>query len=141
MHPTQGWDPDQWRRYRYAYYRLCERVDAEIGTLITALDRSGLRDDTMIVFTSDHGDGLAAHGWNQKKLLIEDVVGVPLIIVPPGGTAGTIRDELISVGLDLLTTLCDYAGLDPPAGDGRSVRPLVEGAAPPWRDQLVVETV
>ncbi|NEE02228.1 sulfatase family protein [Phytoactinopolyspora halotolerans] len=166
VHPTQGWDEERWRRYRYAYFRLCERVDAEIGSLLAALDSSGLREETVVVFTSDHGDMQGAHQWNQKKNLYEESAGVPFIVVPPGdapnGAANRdgrvrgaadrdegvvdarVREELVSVGLDLLPTLCDYAGIAPdPTWAGTSVRPLVGSAShvhPSWRDQVIVET-
>ncbi len=151
VHPTQRWDEEQWRRYRHAYFQLCERVDTEIGTLLDRLDTCGLRQETVIVFTSDHGDMQGAHGWNQKKTLYEESVGVPFIVVPPAemagasdASAGRVRDELVSVGLDLLPTLCDYAGITPDAEwTGASVRGLVESPAdvrPAWRDEVVVET-
>ncbi|GAB3751045.1 sulfatase family protein [Microlunatus parietis] len=145
VHPTQQWDEERWRRYRYAYHRLCERVDAEIATLLAGLDAAGLRDNTLIIFTSDHGDMQGAHQWNQKKVLYQEAAGVPFIVVPPGGSAaGRTSTELVSVGLDLLPTLCDYAGIEP-AGNraGRSVRPLLESGhatRPQWREHIVVET-
>lgn len=147
VHPTQQWDEERWRRYRHAYFRLCERVDAEIGTLLARLDASGLRDETLIVFTSDHGDMQGAHQWNQKKTLYEESAGVPFIIVPPGTTSpGRVCDELVSVGLDLLPTLCDYAGIQPdPEWAGSSTRSLVDLAGSPdtpvgWRTHVVTET-
>lgn len=146
VHPTQNWNAEKWRRYRHAYYRLCERVDAEIATVIDALDRSGHRDDTLILFTSDHGDGLGAHHWNQKKILYDEVVRVPFIVVPPAsltGAEGQVRDELVSVGLDLLPTLCDIAGIPADSEwNGRSVRPLLDqGNDVSWREEVVAETV
>ncbi|TDE01015.1 sulfatase [Jiangella asiatica] len=145
VHPTQEWDEEGWRRYRHAYFRLCERVDGEIAALVAGLDASGLRERTVIVFTSDHGDMQGAHRWNQKKNLYEEASRVPFVVVPPSGMAGgRVRDELVSVGLDLLPTLCDYAGIEPdPDAAGTSVRPLVEsgsGQPPSWRDQVVAET-
>jgi arylsulfatase A-like enzyme len=145
VHPTLHWDEERWRRYRHAYFRLCERVDAEIGTMLGELDASGLREETLIVFTSDHGDMQGAHGWNQKKTLYEESAGVPFIVVPPSAASdGTTRGELVSVGLDLLPTMCDYAGIKPDSElAGRSLRELVEppaDARPGWRTQVVAET-
>jgi arylsulfatase A-like enzyme len=144
VHPTQQWDEHMWRRYRHAYFRLCERADAEIGKMLRALESSGLRESTLIVFTSDHGDMQGAHRWNQKKIMYEEAAGVPFIVAAPGGATPANRDDLVSVGLDLLPTLCDYAGIE--GADewrGRSVRPLIDaapGADPPWRDHVVAET-
>ena len=146
VHPTQQWGAEQWRRYRYAYFRLVERVDAEIAALLSALSAAGLGDDTLIVLTADHGDMQGAHGWNQKKNLYEESAGVPFIVVPPAGaTSAGIRDELVSVGLDLLPTLCDYADIPgEPDWLGSSVRPLVEqqsdDARPEVREHVVSET-
>jgi arylsulfatase A-like enzyme len=144
VYPTVDWTPDRWRQYRWAYYRLVEKVDALIGELLDALRASGQEDNTLIVFTADHGDGTAAHHWNQKQVLYEETTRVPFIL---GGKAfakaGTVdREHLVSTGLDLIPTLCDYAGVAVPEGlRGRSVRPLAEGKAPDkWREDLVVET-
>ena len=78
---TPGWDETKWRNYLYAYYRLTERVDQQIGRLLEALEQSGLSDDnTLIVLTSDHGEGVAAHKWVTKLMLWEEVVKVPFVI-------------------------------------------------------------
>ncbi len=143
VYPSVGWTPEKWRQYRWAYYRLVEMVDGHIGRILTALRASGMAENTLVVFTADHGDGCGAHHWNQKQVLYEEPTRVPFIV---GGErfakAGHVdRDHLVSTGLDLLPTLCDYAGIDTPEGlRGRSVRPLAEGgAAETWRDYLVSE--
>ncbi|MBN1345182.1 MAG: sulfatase-like hydrolase/transferase [Phycisphaerae bacterium] len=144
IYPTTRWTPDRWRQYRWAYNRLVERVDTEIGKLLAALSQSGHADDTLIVFTSDHGDGGGAHRWNQKQVLYEEPARVPFILSGRGVVKPGREDQthLISTGLDLMPTLCDYAGIDPPAGlRGMSVRPIAEGRAPKaWRDSVVSET-
>jgi len=98
-----------------------------------------------VIFSSDHGDGQAAHHWNQKSAFYDEAVRVPMIVSGKGvARAGHVdREHLISNGLDLLPTWCDYAGIAPPAGLlGRSLRPLVEqgGAVTAWRDMVVSET-
>lgn len=119
-------------------------VDAQIGRVLEALRDAGLEEETVIVFTSDHGDLDAAHRLEHKSILYEEAVRVPLIVshkgVTPPGTVDTTH--LVSFGLDLIPTLCDYAGIDPPQGlPGRSVRALAEGRQDEsWRDQLVVES-
>jgi arylsulfatase A-like enzyme len=133
--------PDRWRQYRHAYYRLVERVDREVGRILDALDAAGLADDTVVVFTSDHGDGVGAHQVSQKWLLYEEETRVPLVVAGPDTAAGAVDDHLVSTGLDLLPTLCDYAGVAaPPDCRGRSVRPLAAGEDTEWRDRLVVQT-
>ncbi len=144
IYPTVDWPDERWRQYRWAYYRLVEMVDREIGKLLKALRDAGHGEDTVVIFSSDHGDGVAAHHWNQKQVLYEEPARVPFIVSQKGVTrAGHIdREHLISNGLDLMPTLCDYAGVRPPEGvRGMSARPIAEGRKPPgWRDQVVVET-
>jgi arylsulfatase A-like enzyme len=142
IYPTLEWSDDDWRHFRYAYYRLCEKVDAEVVRLLDALDASGKADNTIVIFTSDHGDGHGAHHWNQKTALWEEEIRIPMIVSAPGGPGGRVDDRLVSNGLDLMPTLCDYAGADLPSGlEGLSLRSAVEGgASETWRDELVVET-
>ncbi len=144
MYPSLDWHPEKWRQYRWAYYRLVETVDRQIGTVLQALDVEGLSDSTVVIFTSDHGDGAGAHRWNQKQVLYEEPVHIPLIIRAPddGGRGLTDTRHLVSNGLDLIPTLCDYAGItSPEALTGASLRPLIQGkTGHPWRSHLVVET-
>lgn len=145
-HDTYTYTQDDWRRYLYAYYRLVERADREIGRLVEVLKRRGLYDDAVIVLLSDHGDGVAAHGWNQKWALFEEVVNVPLVVKSPKGRgpAGERNDEALSnVGLDLYATVCDYAGvaLDTARYRGRSLRPVAEGRQRTLHEEVFVETL
>lgn len=138
---TGDYGPDEWRQYRHTYARLVERADAMVGGILDALDASGRAGETVVVFTSDHGDGDAAHAWNQKTALYEEIVRVPLIARWPGrGTPGTVHDAPVSSGLDLLPTLCEVAGITAPADlPGRSLVPALDGRAEPDRT-IVVET-
>ena len=74
---TTGWDETDWRKYIFAYYKLTERVDAEAGRVLNALEVAGLAEDTLVVFTSDHGEGVAGHKWVVKLMLFEEPVTVP----------------------------------------------------------------
>ena len=117
LYPTTSYNPDQWRRYRNAYYRLTEAVDAEIGKILAEIDRQKLWKNTVIIFTSDHGDGNGAHQWNQKTALYEEVVGVPMIVCLPGSrNAGTVTDALVHNGIDLMPSICEWTGAQMPAG-------------------------
>ncbi|MFE6997084.1 sulfatase [Microbacterium sp. NPDC057659] len=115
VYGTAEYTTEDWRRYRAAYRRLVERADAYLGRLLDALDEAGLTDSTLIVFTSDHGDGDAAHQWNQKTALFEECTRVPLIIAGPEVIPG-VRSDPVSAGLDLLPTLLRAAGLALPGG-------------------------
>jgi arylsulfatase A-like enzyme len=137
------WDKKESRRYLWGYYRLVEMVDEEIGKVLDAVTEAGLEENTVIVFSSDHGDGVSRHGWNQKWSLYDESANVPFIVAKKGATkAGHTEPRLVSTGLDLLPTLCDYAGIKPPADlRGLSVRSLAEGIdSSMWRDYVVTET-
>jgi len=137
------WGEEAWRYYLYGYYRMVEDVDARIGTLLDALEATGQDTNTVVIFLSDHGEGMAAHKWNQKTALYDESARVPFIISYKGVTqAGVIDSEhLVSPAEDIIPTLCDYAGATVPAGlRGRSVRPLAEGQQVAWRDEVVCET-
>jgi choline-sulfatase len=135
---------ERWRLHRWAYCRLTEMVDAHVARILGALREAGLEQKTVIVFSSDHGDLDAAHRLEHKSILYEEATRVPFIVSYKGVTAaGRVDDEhLVSAGLDLIPTLCDYAGIEPPPGlSGRSVRALAEGRqVDAWRDQVAVES-
>ncbi|MCX5662512.1 MAG: sulfatase-like hydrolase/transferase [Planctomycetota bacterium] len=147
LYPTRDYTPERWRRYRHAYFRLVEKVDAQIGQVLAALRRGGHEESTLIVFLSDHGDGMGAHRWNQKTVLYDEVVCVPLMFAGAGvqsrsDGAPLIDTRLVSTGLDLLPTLCDVAGAARPADlPGLSLAPLLHGEEPAtWREHVVTET-
>jgi len=143
IYPTVEFSADDWRRLRWGYYRLVEKVDGQIQILLDSLRASGRQRDTLVLFTSDHGDGHGAHRWNQKTALWEEEIRVPLIASWQGAIPdGRVEQRLASSGLDLLPTICDYAGVEIPTDlPGRSLRPLLEGGqAETWRSDLVVET-
>ncbi|MBM3787066.1 MAG: sulfatase [Acidobacteria bacterium] len=136
------WKEADWRMHRWAYCRLTERVDAEIGQVLAALRETGLDRNTVIVFSSDHGDMDAAHGFEHKSLPYDESARVPFLVSWQGKTRARLdKRHLISSCVDLMPTLCDYAGITPPAGlPGRSVRPLVEtGKAANWREEVAIE--
>ena len=136
------YDERQWRIYRWIYCRLTEQVDRHIGRILDALKRNGLEDETLVVFTSDHGDMDACHRLASKGRFYEQSVRVPLLLRSNGVPAGGKVDQhLVSSGLDILPTICDYAGVAVPSTLlGKSLRPIVEGKqANQWRDYVVTE--
>jgi len=133
--------PDDWRRLRWGYYRLIEKVDAQIGEVLDALQKSGQAANTLLVFTSDHGEAAGAHGWHQKVVFYDESARVPLIVSLKCETKTGINDKLVNTGLDILPTLLDYAGIpQPPKLTGRSLRTLAAGhPVNEWRDHIVAE--
>lgn len=123
MFPVGSFDDEKWRQYRWAYYRMIEKVDSEIGKILGELKNTGIDKNTVIVFLSDHGDSQGAHHLNQKTNFFEEVINVPFIITIPGKKQPEISTRLIQTGIDLIPTLCDCAGIAvPPELPGLSAR-------------------
>lgn len=133
--PWQGMDlaPDHWRKIKAYYYALISHVDDQIGRVLDYLDASGLRDDTLIIFTSDHGEHLGDHGLIQKGPPgLGSCAHVPLIVVPPGSPGGVDKrvEPAIIEAVDIAPTILDLCGVQsPPFFQGRSFRPLLDAAA------------
>lgn len=143
LYPTKAYTPDDWRRYRNAYFRLVEHIDGEIGKIVDEIDRQNLWDNSVIIFTSDHGDGQGAHQWNQKTALWDEIVNVPMIVcLPKGKNAGAVSEVLVNNGIDLMPTVLDYAGAGIPSWcKGISYRYAAENPSVDNRnDYIVVET-
>jgi arylsulfatase A-like enzyme len=107
------WTVGQTRRYLHSYYRMVEAVDSEVGRVLDSLREAGLEERTLVVFASDHGEGMGGHRWVQKASFYEESVRVPLMMAGPGIQPGTLQDSLVSLA-DILPTLCDAAGLPAP---------------------------
>jgi len=114
MFPVGDFTPGKWRQYQWAYYRMIEKVDAAIGDTLRAVRDNRLENDTLIVFLADHGDCQGAHHWNQKTVFYEESVRVPFIVKLPGLVKPAISTRLINTGVDLLPTLCGFAGIPQP---------------------------
>ncbi len=138
---TTEWDETRWRIYLYEYFRMTERVDRTIGRLLHTLRENGLEDDTLIVFTSDHGEGMAAHEWVVKLMLYEEPILVPFAIQWKGTIPeGAINRKHFISGMDILPTICEYANVPlPKPVTGTSLRPMIESPESPGRDSIVVE--
>ena len=119
-----GSDFDAWRASYAAYWGFVSMIDAFVGKLLGALEGEGLADDTIILFTSDHGEMLGAHGLWQKMVPFDESIRVPLILRTPAGRGGiraTTQASLVDVA-PTLAALCDlpdsdWAGRDLLAGD------------------------
>ena len=131
-----GLDTPQLRAETADYYNCMSRLDSLIGDLLTGLQRSGNADNTLIVYFGDHGADLL----RGKRTSYEGGVRIPLIVHWPGGAKpGQVREELVST-LDLMPTLLAVAGAEPVAKlPGRSLLPLLQDKAAPWRRYLCTE--
>lgn len=140
---VKDWPDEMFRYYRWAYYRLVEYVDSRVMQILDALREGGHADNTLVVFSSDHGDMLGAHRLVAKNVFYEEAIRTPLLMSLPGHVKSghVVESALVSNGLDLLPTFCDYAGIAPPPGlEGRSLRPLAEDRVPDdWWKDLVIE--
>jgi len=123
------------RLHQARYYAMIAQIDDQFARLLDALDETGQRDHTVVVFTSDHGEALGDHGLLQKGCrFYEGLVRVPLIFAWPGQFhAGLCSDALVEL-LDLTSTLVEMTGMDPPPYmQGRSLLPILRGESPPDR--------
>ncbi len=139
--PMMLWSPteEQFRHALAAELGSIEFIDDSIGRILETIDRLGIADDTVIVFTSDHGDVFGDHGLILKHFShYRGVLEVPLII-SGGGVGSGNHDELVS-SADIAPTLLDLAQASAMSrSQGRSLRPLMEGSTQPWRQALLVE--
>ncbi len=114
------------RRHLHEYYAVISGLDFHIGRLLEKLADKGVRGETIIIFTSDHGLAVGSHGLFGKQNLYEHSMRVPLVFDGPGIKAGS-SDALVYL-LDLLPTLCDLAGTKTPTNiDGVSLAPILRG--------------
>lgn len=127
-------DDDAVRALRRSYYALMTEVDHHVGRLLDFLRRSGQLDDTLVVFTADHGECLGDHHLFGKRGFAEQAFHIPLIIRRPGGIGcGTV--DAFTESVDVMPTILAALGLaDPGSCDGRSLTPFLAGEAPgDWR--------
>lgn len=129
----------QYRQAAAAQYGLITLMDEQIGRVLAALEEHGLAEDTIVIFTSDHGDLFGDHGLMLKHFShYRAVTNVPLTVKVPGLPAGT-SDALVSTA-DLAPTLLELTGLRPHRGiQGMSLVPLLTGTVGSVRDELIIE--
>ncbi len=126
----------QWRRHYYANITL---IDEGIGKIVEALESRGVLDDTLIIYTSDHGDALGDHGLPFKAFFYDCMSRVPLIIRSPGVPSGQRADSLIS-SLDLVPLFYHACDTDPPSGlQGEDIRPIFDDPSVSIRDHVFCE--
>jgi len=138
-------DPDFQRygnnldEYIRLYNAMCTQIDTNVGRLLAKLAQLGIEDNTLVVFTSDHGDMQGSHGLKNKCLPHEESSGIPLIVCGPGIAGERVTDHLVS-GIDMLPTCLGMAGLDPvPGVDGVNIAPFLRGDSDTTQPAVFVE--
>lgn len=136
--PSQA-TPEQYRRWRAHYYANITLIDEGIGKILAALEQAGILEDTLIIFTSDHGDALGDHGLAYKGFFYDSMVHVPLILRGPGVTPGARSASLVST-LDLIPLFFHTCGVEPPDTlQGNDLRDLLDDPAATLREAVYCE--
>ena len=131
-----GNDLDEYIRL---YNAMCTQIDANIGRLLNELETLGIAENTMIMFTSDHGDMQGSHGLKNKCLPYEESAGIPCIAYVPGMPGGRISDALVSC-IDMMPTCLEIAGATIPVSvQGKSFAPLLKGETEQVQKTIFVE--
>lgn len=122
--------PQDVKKALSGYFGLVSYLDENIGKLLFALQDAGLADDTVVMYTSDHGDNLGARGLWGKSTMFEEIAGVPFILAGPGVPAGRRVDTPVS-HVDAFPTILEGAGMKAPGGyPGVSLFDVARGAKP-----------
>jgi arylsulfatase A-like enzyme len=123
-------------------YRLLSGVDDAVGRIVAELKTLGMKDNTVIIYTSDHGSFYGEHGFGGKWLMNEESIRTPMIIFDPRAPLpqrGKVFDQM-SLNIDVPATVLDLAGISAPVGmQGKSLLPIARGERPTWRNEWFYE--
>lgn len=128
----------KYQRYMQDYLRCVASVDDNVGRVLDYLDKAGLRDNTIVIYTSDQGFFLGDHDWFDKRFMYEESLRMPFMVRYPGHIKpGTVNSNMI-LNVDFAPTFLDYAGVTVPKEvQGRSIKPLLDGRTPHnWRKSM-----
>ena len=120
------------------YLRCVAAIDDNVGRLLDYLDEASLAENTIVIYTADHGFFLGDHGWYDKRLMYEESIRIPFLIRYPQAIKLGISSDKMVLNVDFAPTLLDYAGLEIPSDmQGRSLRPVLAGNPPTdWRTSM-----
>jgi arylsulfatase A-like enzyme len=146
---TKAWSPDNFgmtadeqRQMIRAYHAATSFIDAQVGRLLDALKELGLDEETIVVFTSDHGYHLGEHGQWMKTTLWEEATRVPLVIRVPGSNSSGRKSPRVVEMLDIYPTLTELAGLPHYSrNEGRSLVPLLRRPDARWEEAALSQVV
>ncbi len=137
------WSKTEWRYYIYQYSRQTEMIDTIVKRIWDTLRASKFADNTLFIFSADHGEGAGHKGRVSKGYLDDNTMHVPLICEGPGvANPGTVDRTHLVTGTDIASTVCGLAGCEPlpDVSIGRSLQPLLAGKRVPWRKYVVCES-
>lgn len=125
---------EEWVR---SYSRTALTLDESVGTIFQTLEKTGVLDNTLLIYTSDQGYSLGEFGLCEKHYAYEQVMRVPMIVRYPKTVAPGMKREQMVLNIDIAPTILDLCGATPPEGmDGKSWAPLFAGNDPEWRDSF-----
>ncbi len=125
---------------RRNHYRSLQAVDRAVARLLDALEDTGRLDDALVIYTSDNGVLWGEHRWHKKEVPYEEAIRIPLVVRADAIVgAGTRTDRHLVANIDFAPTIAEAAGVELPGADGKSLVPLLEGRAEPWRRALLIE--
>jgi choline-sulfatase len=131
-------DPETVRRGRELYYGFTQWVDEQIGSVLEVLNKGPFADDTVVIYTTDHGENMGEHGLWWKNCLYEQAAHIPLIVSWPKRWSGGQRRTGACSMVDLVRTIADIGGTPVPQDwDGHSMVRWMDDARAPWRDLAV----
>lgn len=120
-------DPEKIKYMISNYYGLVKEIDDWVGKIIEKLDELGLTENTLVIFTSDHGEMLGAHGLREKNIFYEESAHIPLMIRFPNEIKSDTKVDGYVSTVDLFATIMDYLEIGTHKSDGKSLRGLMEG--------------
>jgi choline-sulfatase len=138
---TLSWSEKEWLHYRSYYLDLIEKVDSHLETILNAVEQTGQRQNTIVIYTSDHGDMGGAHQLPFKgPFMYEELLNVPLVISHPQRFSQTVTcDSLVSL-VDFVPTICAMAGISWPGKlSGVDLSPLFEHPESDVREEIFAE--
>ena len=137
-----GFTDDDWRRIKAYYYGMISQIDANVGRIIETLEKRGLLENTIIVFTADHGEMLGDHHLLFKGTTYDCITNVPCIIAAPRIPGSGESRNVLASSIDIMPTLLDLSGVGTPEANpiqGASLVPAFSGDSICIRDALLIE--
>lgn len=139
----RGLSPQEQKAWNYQsymrnYLRCVASIDENVGRILNFLDENSLSENTIVIYTADHGFFLGDHGWYDKRFMYEESIRIPFLMRFPRAVKAGANSRRIVLNVDIAPTILDYTGLSTPAEmQGRSLRPLTEGEPPSdWRTSM-----